>query len=76
MAILEEFVAEQIGESMIFLVEGEDGGVGSACNRVNPSSLDFGMEILTRIDLFLDFLLAVSEDERFGPIEIQHQYIA
>lgn len=35
--------------------------------------LDFEMEILTRINLFLDLLLTGAENERFGPVEIQRQ---
>jgi len=30
MAVLEELVTEEIGESVVFLVEGEDHSVGSA----------------------------------------------
>lgn len=32
MAILEQFVTQKVGKSMILLIEGEDGRVGSTCN--------------------------------------------
>ena len=40
MAVLEEFVAEEVGKSVVFLVEGENCGVGSTCSLSQPEVLD------------------------------------
>lgn len=65
-AILQEFVAEQIGKSVVFLVEGEDGGVWSPWVtevREHPSADGL---VLTGINLFFNLFLIWLKHESLG----------
>lgn len=44
MGVLQELSAEHVGQSVILLVHGEDGAVGSACERMLGIVASEGMQ--------------------------------
>jgi hypothetical protein len=60
MAVLQELVTQQVSESVILLVEGEDGSVWSACDKVFSTDCTSWMQICLRVSIFSSIFFSPS----------------
>jgi hypothetical protein len=68
--VRKKLLAEHIGEGVVFLVEGEDGGVWGPCGADFESANTCKWSaVRTGVNLLFDLLLTIPQDKSLGTVK-------